>query len=203
MFLLVTFGQKNDVTWDSNDSLMNQWMWLIIYAATKVKSVDKNCPPIKFIGQHRVSYLGHKRPKMLKNSECQAYRVDTILGQCVSVFTCHSSHLGSFQTSCIWNHRLPLLDHKPSEANELEASGRDRIGKASTCFGEWRVWNAIIYISWVPEQKRRWACHAQETKEREKRRMHIVLLFKCMFELRKTCSSKSQAWGKELVSPGW
>ena len=84
MFLLVTFGQKNDVTWDSNDSLMNQWMWLIIYAATKVKSVDKNCPPLKFVGQHGVSYLGHKRPKMLKNSEWQACMVDTILGQCVT-----------------------------------------------------------------------------------------------------------------------
>ena len=160
---------------------------------------------------HDPSYLlqfSHLKPwGFLYTSEVAAKRFHEkgfrALGFLLSVFTCHSSHLGSFQTSCIWNHRLPLLDHKPSEANELEASGRDRLGKASTCFGEWRVWNAIIYISWVPEQKRRWACHAQETKEREKRRMHIVLLFKCMFELRKTCSSKSQAWGKELVSPGW
>ena len=82
MFLLVTFGRKNGYLWYSNDSLKNQWMWLINYAATKVKSVDKNCPPLKFVGQHGVSYLGHKRPKMLKNSEWQACRVDTILGQC-------------------------------------------------------------------------------------------------------------------------
>ena len=68
--------------WDSNDFVMNQWIWVIYYDATKVKSADKNCPPIKFDGQHGVSYLGHKRPKMLKNSEWQAYRVDTILGQC-------------------------------------------------------------------------------------------------------------------------
>ena len=47
-----------------------------------MKSVEKNCPLIKFVGLIGVSCLGHKRPKMLKNSECQAYRVDTILGQC-------------------------------------------------------------------------------------------------------------------------
>ena len=62
-------------------------MLLIGYAATKVRSVDKNCPPIKFVGQHGVSYLGHKRPKMLKNSEWQACRVDTILGQCGKLFS--------------------------------------------------------------------------------------------------------------------
>ena len=42
-------------------------------------------PPLKFVGQHGVSYLGHKRPKMLKDSELQASRVDTILGQCASL----------------------------------------------------------------------------------------------------------------------
>ena len=50
--------------------------------ATKVKSVDKNCPPIKFVGVLGVSYLGHKRPKMLKNLEWQTFRVGTALGQC-------------------------------------------------------------------------------------------------------------------------
>ena len=84
MFLLVTFGKKIDFMWDSIDFVMNQWIWMINYDATKVKSVDKKCPLIKFVGQHRVSYLGHKRPKMLKNSEWQACMVDTILGQCVT-----------------------------------------------------------------------------------------------------------------------
>ena len=55
---------------------------MINYAATEVKAVDKNPPLIKFVGQHWASYLGHKRPKMLKNSEWLACRVDTILGQC-------------------------------------------------------------------------------------------------------------------------
>ena len=55
---------------------------MINYAATEVKAVDKNPPLIKFVGQHWASYLGHKRPKMLKNLEFQARRVDTNLGQC-------------------------------------------------------------------------------------------------------------------------
>ena len=50
--------------------------------ATKVESVEKNSPPIKFVGLFGVSYLGHKRPKMLKNLEWQTFRVDTALGQC-------------------------------------------------------------------------------------------------------------------------
>ena len=50
--------------------------------ATKVKSAEKNCPPIKFVGLLGVSCLGHKRPKMLKNLEWQTFRVDTALGQC-------------------------------------------------------------------------------------------------------------------------
>ena len=50
---------------ERNGSLMNQWMWVINYDATKVKAVDKNSPLIIFVGQHGVSYLGHKRPKML------------------------------------------------------------------------------------------------------------------------------------------
>ena len=55
---------------------------MINHDATNVKAVDRNPPLIKFVGQHGVSYLGHKRPKMLKNSELQACRVDTILEQC-------------------------------------------------------------------------------------------------------------------------
>ena len=62
-------------------------MWLLNYVATKMKSVDKNCPPLNFFGQHAVSYLGHKPPIMLKNSELQAYRVDTILRQYVGALT--------------------------------------------------------------------------------------------------------------------
>ena len=58
-------------------------------------SIDKNCPPIKFVGQHGVSYFGHKRPKMLKNSEWQACRVDTILGQCVTL-TSHRTTMAIF-----------------------------------------------------------------------------------------------------------
>ena len=50
--------------------------------ATKVKSVEKNCPPIKFVGLLGVSCLGHKGPKMLKNLEWQTFRVDIVLGQC-------------------------------------------------------------------------------------------------------------------------
>ena len=50
-----------------------------------MKAVDKNSPLIRFVGQHGVSYLGHKRPKMLKDSELQASRVGTILGQCASL----------------------------------------------------------------------------------------------------------------------
>ena len=45
-------------------------------------SVDKNCPLIKFVGQHGDSCLGHKLSNTLKNSEWQACRVATILGQC-------------------------------------------------------------------------------------------------------------------------
>ena len=52
-----------------------------------VKSVDRNCPPLKFVGLHGVSYFGHKRPKMLKNSELQASRVATSLGQCGHIDT--------------------------------------------------------------------------------------------------------------------
>ena len=51
-----------------------------------MKSVDKNCPPIKFVGLLGVSCLGHKRPKMLKNLEWQTFRVDTALGQCGNLF---------------------------------------------------------------------------------------------------------------------
>ena len=82
IFLLVTFGQKYDPMCDRNGSLMNQWMWVINYAATEVKAVDKNSPLIMFVGQHGFSYLGHKLPKMPKNSEFRACRVDTNLGQC-------------------------------------------------------------------------------------------------------------------------
>ena len=42
----------------------------------------QNCPLIKFVGQHGDSCLGHKLSNTLKNSEWQACRVATILGQC-------------------------------------------------------------------------------------------------------------------------
>ena len=65
---------------------MIQWCilkYLVIYDhVTKVRLVDKNCPPLKFVGQHGHSCLGHKRPKMLKNWELRTWRVDTTLGQC-------------------------------------------------------------------------------------------------------------------------
>ena len=85
IFLLVTFGQKYVPMCDRNGLLMNQWMWVINYDATKVKAVDKNSPLIMFVGQHGFSYLGHKLPKMPKNSEFRACRVDTNLGQCALV----------------------------------------------------------------------------------------------------------------------
>ena len=65
---------------------MIQWCiskyWVIYDQVIKVRSVDKNCPLIKFVGQHGNSCLGHKRPKMLKNWELRTWRVDTTLGQC-------------------------------------------------------------------------------------------------------------------------
>ena len=49
---------------------MIQWCilkYLVIYDhVTKVRLVDKNCPPLKFVGQHGHSCLGHKWPKMQK-----------------------------------------------------------------------------------------------------------------------------------------
>ena len=65
--------------------------------ATKVQSVEKNCPPIKFVGLFGVSYLGHKRPKMQKNLEWQTFRVDTALGQCDQGTGPHSNFQKVFQ----------------------------------------------------------------------------------------------------------
>ena len=68
---------------------MIQWCilkYLVIYDhVTKVRLVDKNCPPLKFVGQHGHSCLGHKRPKMQKNWELRTWRVDTTLGQCAGL----------------------------------------------------------------------------------------------------------------------
>ena len=54
-------------------------------ASTVVKVKDKVVsirlsPTIKFVWQHRCSNIGHKRPKLLKNWELQACRVDTSWG---------------------------------------------------------------------------------------------------------------------------
>ena len=107
-FLLVTFGQKYDPKCDRNGSLMNQWMWVINYEATKVKANDKNSPLIKFVGRHGVSYLGHKRPKMLKNSEFRACRVDTNLGQCEEVACLHMSLHQNIPPSSVCFYTSPL-----------------------------------------------------------------------------------------------
>ena len=63
---------------------MIQWCilkYLVIYDhVTKVRLVDKNCPPLKFVGQHVHSCLGHKWPKMLKNWELRTWRLTLLWG---------------------------------------------------------------------------------------------------------------------------
>ena len=89
-----------------------------------VKSVDKNCPPLKFVGPHGVSYFGHKRPKMLKNSELQASRVATSLGQCGHIDTSTTLSLSLLILFCIyWVHLLYLgmVSKKSKNDNEEES----------------------------------------------------------------------------------
>ena len=48
----------------------------VVKVKVKVVSIRLS-PTIKFVWQHRCSNIGHKRPKLLKNWELQACRVDT------------------------------------------------------------------------------------------------------------------------------